>query len=250
MHLPFRATVMKDSSAAARPYRCPDLPSAPVDAVRAELAGALEHGNAVLSAPPGAGKSSRVPLWLLEAPWLEGRKILLLEPRRVAARALARYAARLLGEDVGQTVGYRMRQESAVSARTRLEIITEGVLTRRLLADPELSGVGCVIFDEFHERSLHADMGLALCLESRAVLRPDLRLLVMSATLDSHKVAALLEDAPVIACEGRQFPVEERYLPLPPAAAHSGPQALWPHMADVIAALMRCLLYTSPSPRD
>lgn len=239
MHLPFRATVMKDSSAAARPYRCPDLPSAPVDAVRAELAGALEHGNAVLSAPPGAGKSSRVPLWLLEAPWLEGRKILLLEPRRVAARALARYAARLLGEDVGQTVGYRMRQESAVSARTRLEIITEGVLTRRLLADPELSGVGCVIFDEFHERSLHADMGLALCLESRAVLRPDLRLLVMSATLDSHKVAALLEDAPVIACEGRQFPVEERYLPLPPAAAHSGPQALWPHMADVIAALMR-----------
>ena len=239
MHLPFRATVMKDSSAAARPYRCPDLPSAPVDAVRAELAGALEHGNAVLSAPPGAGKSSRVPLWLLEAPWLAGRKILLLEPRRVAARALARYAARLLGEDVGQTVGYRMRQESAVSARTRLEIITEGVLTRRLLADPELSGVGCVIFDEFHERSLHADMGLALCLESRAVLRPDLRLLVMSATLDSHKVAALLEDAPVIACEGRQFPVEERYLPLPPAAAHSGPQALWPHMADVIAALMR-----------
>lgn len=239
MHLPFRATVMKDSSAAARPYRCPDLPSAPVDAVRAELAGALEHGNAVLSAPPGAGKSSRVPLWLLEAPWLEGRKILLLEPRRVAARALARYAARLLGEDVGQTVGYRMRQESAVSARTRLEIITEGVLTRRLLADPELSGVGCVIFDEFHERSLHADMGLALCLESRAVLRPDLRLLVMSATLDSHKVAALLEDAPVIACEGRQFPVEERYLPLPPAAAHSGPQALWPYMADVIAALMR-----------
>ena len=164
MHLPFRATVMKDSSAAARSYRCPDLPSAPVDAVRAELADALEQGNAVLSAPPGAGKSSCVPLWLLEAPWLEDRKILLLEPRRVAARALARYAARLLGEDVGQTVGYRMRQESAVSARTRLEIITEGVLTRRLLADPELSGVGCVIFDEFHERSLHADMGLALCL--------------------------------------------------------------------------------------
>ena len=104
MHLPFRATVMKDSSAAARSYRCPDLPSAPVDAVRAELAGALEHGNAVLSAPPGAGKSSRVPLWLLEAPWLEGRKILLLEPRRVAARALARYAARLLGEDVARKV--------------------------------------------------------------------------------------------------------------------------------------------------
>lgn len=239
MHIPFRATVMKDSPAAARPRRCPDLPPAPVDAVRAALAGALEQGNAVLSAPPGAGKSSRVPLWLLEAPWLEGRKILLLEPRRVAARALARYAARLLGEDVGQTVGYRMRQESTVSARTRLEIITEGVLTRRLLADPELSGVGCVIFDEFHERSLQADMGLALCLESRAVLRPDLRLLVMSATLDSRKVAALLEDAPVIACEGRRFPVEERYLPLPPAAAHSGPQALWPHMADVIAALMR-----------
>ena len=239
MHIPFRATVMKDSPAAARPRRCPDLPPAPVDAVRAALAGALEQGNAVLSAPPGAGKSSRVPLWLLEAPWLEGRKILLLEPRRVAARALARYAARLLGEDVGQTVGYRMRQESAVSARTRLEIITEGVLTRRLLADPELSGVGCVIFDEFHERSLQADMGLALCLESRAVLRPDLRLLVMSATLDSRKVAALLEDAPVIACEGRRFPVEERYLPLPPAAAHSGPQALWPHMADVIEALMR-----------
>lgn len=220
-----------------RPFTCPPLPSAPVDTVRTALVRALEQGNAVLSAPPGAGKSSRVPLWLLEAPWLAGKKILLLEPRRVAARALARYAARLLGEDVGRTVGYRMRQESAVSARTRLEIITEGVLTRRLLADPELAGVGCVIFDEFHERSLHADLGLALCLESRAVLRPDLRLLVMSATLDAQKVAALLEDAPVIACGGRQFPVEERYLP--PAAAHSGPQALWPHMADVIAALMR-----------
>lgn len=228
------------TSPAALPRPCPDLPPVPVDAVRIALDKALEiKGSAVLNAPPGAGKSSRVPLWLLAAPWLAGKKILLLEPRRVAARALARYAARLLGEDVGQTVGYRMRQESAISARTRLEIITEGVLTRRLLADPELPDVGCVIFDEFHERSLQADMGLALCLESRAVLRPDLRLLVMSATLDGRQVAGLLGDAPVIACEGRQFPVEECYLPLPAAAAHSGPQALWPHMADVIAALMR-----------
>ena len=157
--------------------RIPSLPAAPVDALRPSLLQTLAGGrNAVVCAPPGAGKSSRIPLWLLDADWRGDSKILLLEPRRVAARALARYAARLLGEDVGGLVGYRMRQESAVSAATRLEVVTEGVLTRLLQQDPALPGVCCILFDEFHERSLQADLGLALSLESRALLRPDLRL--------------------------------------------------------------------------
>jgi ATP-dependent helicase HrpB len=181
------------------------------------------HRDAVLRAPPGAGKSTLVPLALLEEPWLGDRKILLLEPRRVAARAIARRMAWLRGEHVGGTVGYRMRLDTCVSRATRIEVITEGVLTRMLQADPELAGVGCVIFDEFHERSLQADLGLALCLDARAALDAGYRLLAMSATLDGARIATLLGDAPVIDVPGRQFEVTIRYVgraaPLLPGGA-------------------------------
>src|SRR5690606_348325 len=165
-----------------------------------------------LVAEPGAGKSTRVPLFLINQPWLAGQKILMLEPRRLAARSVARYMASLLGEEVGRTVGYRVRRESRASEGTRIEVITDGVLTRMLQRDPALEGVGCVIFDEFHERSLQADLGLALCLDVREVLREDLCILVMSATLEAESVAKLLGDAPVIRCEGRSFPVGIRYV--------------------------------------
>ena len=189
----------------------PELPIEPViPALAAALRGA---GHAVLQAPPGAGKTTRVPLALLQQPWLAGRKILLLEPRRLAARAAARRMAQVLGERPGQTVGYRVRRDSAVGPETRIEVLTEGILTRMLQSDPGLEGAGLVVFDEFHERSLHADLGLALALQSRAVLRPDLRLLVMSATLEGAPVAELLGGAPIITSEGRSFPVETRYLP-------------------------------------
>jgi ATP-dependent helicase HrpB len=168
--------------------------------------------NAVLVAPPGAGKTTRVPLALLDEPWLAGRRVLLLEPRRLAARAAARYMAAALGEQAGETVGYRVKLDSRVGHNTRVEVITEGVLTRLLQADPALETVGLVIFDEFHERSLHADLGLALCLQSQSVLREDLRIIVMSATLDAEPVAALLHDAPILISEGRAFPVETCYL--------------------------------------
>ncbi len=185
------------------------LPDLPIRAVTEELSRALaEHGTAVLEAPPGAGKSTVVPLVLLDAPWLAGRKILLLEPRRLAARAVATRLASTLGESPGGRVGYRMRLESKVSAATRIEVITEGILTRRLESDPALEDVGCVIFDEFHERSLTADLGLALCLDARRNLRSDLRLLVMSATLDGAAVAALLGGAPRVTSTGRQYPVD------------------------------------------
>ncbi|HEX9105935.1 MAG TPA: ATP-dependent helicase HrpB, partial [Longimicrobiales bacterium] len=168
-------------------------------------------------APPGAGKTTRVPLALLEdAPWLEGRRVIVLEPRRLAARAAAGYMAALLGEDVGGRVGYRTRQDTRVSGRTRIEVVTEGVLTRMLQSDAALEGVGAVLFDEFHERSLHADLGLALTLDARSVLRQDLRVLVMSATLDGAAVARLLAEdsqpAPTITTEGRAWPVETRHL--------------------------------------
>ncbi len=167
---------------------------------------------AVLQAPPGAGKTTRVPLALLDEPWLGGQRILMLEPRRLAARAAANHMADLRGERVGQTVGYRVRMDTKVSRHTRVEVVTEGVLTRMLQRDPALDGVGLVIFDEFHERSLHADLGLALCLDMQGALREDLRLLVMSATLDGARVAALLGEAPVLSSEGRAFPVETHYL--------------------------------------
>lgn len=181
-----------------------------VAAVRTALAGA---GRAVLAAAPGSGKTTLIPLALLDEPWLAGKKIVLLEPRRVAARAAASRMAALLGEAVGGTVGYQIRFERKVSARTRIEVVTEGLLSRRLQADPELPGVGLVIFDEFHERSLDADLALALSLDARTHLRPDLRILVMSATLDTERIARLLDHAPIVTGGGRPFPVDIHYVP-------------------------------------
>ncbi|RWP78102.1 ATP-dependent helicase HrpB [Mesorhizobium sp.] len=188
------------------------LPELPVSAVLPALSEALGHGNsAVLVAPPGAGKTTLVPLALLDAAWLGTGKIILLEPRRLAARAAARRMAELLGEEPGETVGYAMRMENRTSARTRILVVTEGVLSRMILDDPELPGVSAVFFDEFHERSLDGDFGLALALDVQVALRPDLRLLVMSATLDGARVARLLSGAPLIESEGRAFPVDVRY---------------------------------------
>ncbi|CAK0754314.1 ATP-dependent RNA helicase HrpB [Azospirillaceae bacterium] len=189
----------------------------PVESVLPELLRVLtDRKAAVLQASPGAGKTTCVPLALLKAPWLEGRRILVLEPRRLAARAAARRMAALLGEEVGATVGYRVRLESRVSAVTRIEVVTGGVFIRQIQSDPELSGVGVVVFDEVHERSLDSDLGLALSLETRSALREDLRLLAMSATLDGAALAAFLGEtasmaAPVIVGEGRSFPIETRY---------------------------------------
>lgn len=183
----------------------------PIDACLATLRAALAQSrNVVLQAPPGAGKTTRVPLELLQEPWSSGQRIVMLEPRRIAARAAAYYMAAQLNERVGETVGYRVRMESRVGAR--IEVVTEGVLTRLLQDDPALEGIALVIFDEFHERSLQADLGLALCLETQAALRDDLRLLVMSATLDAAPVAKLLGDAPLVTSEGRAYPVETRYI--------------------------------------
>ena len=185
----------------------------PIDASLPALLDALSRGrSAVVVAPPGAGKTTRVPLALLTAPWLGRQRIVMLEPRRLAARAAAARMAHTLGERVGATVGYRVRGDSKVSAATRIEVVTEGILTRLILDDPTLDGIGVVLFDEFHERSLVADTGLALALESRDAVREELRLVVMSATIDGAAVATLLGDAPVIATEGRMFPVSLRWL--------------------------------------
>lgn len=187
------------------------LPPLPIDdALPALLTALAQNPYAVLVAPPGAGKTTRVPLALLSAPWRQDHRIIVLEPRRLAARAAAAQMARLLGEEVGQTIGYRVRMDTRVTARTRVEIVTEGVFTRMLLDDPELTGIAAVLFDEFHERSLDGDLGLALTLDASA-LRPDLRVLVMSATIDGGKVASLLDNAPVIESLGRAFPVETLY---------------------------------------
>ena len=184
----------------------------PIDAVLGALKAALGSGaGAVLQAPPGSGKTTRVPLALLDEPWLAGRRIVMLEPRRLAARAAAAYMAGLLGEAVGRTVGYRVRMDTRVGPQTRIEVVTEGVLTRLMQRDASLAGTGLVIFDEFHERHLEADLGLALCLDLQGVLNPDLKLLVMSATMETGPVAALLGGAPVVACEGRLFEVQTRY---------------------------------------
>lgn len=193
------------------------LPPLPITAALPDLRQALVNARScVLEAPPGAGKTTLVPLALLNEPWLEGRKILMLEPRRVAARAAASRMASLLGEETGETVGYRVRQDSRVTARTRIIVLTEALLTRRLQEDPELRDTGLVIFDEFHERSLNADLGLALALEVQEALNSSLRLLVMSATLDGARISTLLGDAPVIRSEGRMFPVETIYAPPSP----------------------------------
>ena len=191
----------------------------PIEAALPDLLAALERGpNAVLVAPPGAGKTTRVPLALLAAPWRGDGRIVMLEPRRLAARASAARMAKTLGEEVGATVGHRVRMDSRVTRATRIEVVTEGVFTRMILDDPELSGVAAVIFDEFHERSLDADLGLALALDAQGALRPDLRILVMSATLDGARVQALLPEADLVTSEGRAFPVETRHLPRRPDA--------------------------------
>ena len=190
----------------------PPLPKLPGTDILPALAQALDAGrNAVLVAPPGAGKTTLVPLALLDASWAKSGRIVLLEPRRLAARAAARRMAQLLGEEPGATVGYAMRMESRMSAKTRIMVVTEGVLARMILDDPELPGVSAVLFDEFHERSLDGDFGLALAVDVQGALRPDLRLVVMSATLDGARVAKLLDGAPVIESEGRSFPVEIRH---------------------------------------
>ncbi len=206
----------------------------PIDTVLDELARTLAGNNAaVLVAPPGAGKTTRVPLVLLDAPWLRAKKIIVLEPRRIAARASAERMAHTIGERVGETVGYRVRFGSKVSRATRIEVVTEGIFSRQILDDPELSGVAAVLFDEFHERSLDADLGLALARDAQIGLREDLRILVMSATLDGARVAKLLGAAPVISSEGRAFPVETRYLGRKPDVP------LERQMADAIATALR-----------
>lgn len=188
--------------------------SLPIDAVLPALREALQtRDEAVLEAPPGAGKTTRVPLALLNEPWLAGQTILMLEPRRLAARAAAERLASELGEKVGETVGYRIRLDSKVGPNTRIEVVTEGILTRRLQADPALDGVGLLIFDEFHERSLDADLALALSLNGRELLRddPPLKILLMSATLEGERLSRLLDDAPVVSSEGRMHPVDIRW---------------------------------------
>ncbi len=185
----------------------------PIDDVLADIRRALAaRSAAVLVAPPGAGKTTRVPLALLDEPWIKGGRIIVLEPRRLAARGASDRMAKTLGEKLGDTVGLRARLSTKVSARTRIEVVTEGVFTRMILDDPGLDGIAAVLFDEFHERSLDADLGLAFALDCQNGLRPDLRILVMSATLDGARVAALLGDAPVIESEGRAFPVDTRYV--------------------------------------
>lgn len=189
-------------------------PMLPINTILPELQQTLEHQCSVLlQAPPGAGKTTRVPLALLDAPWRSGRKILVLEPRRLAARTAAQFMARQLGEKAGQTVGYRTRLDSQISATTQIEVVTEGILTRLIQQDPLLEGYAAVLFDEFHERSLHADLGLALVRESQQALREDLRILVMSATLDTAPIAHVLGEVPVISSEGRAYPVEVIYRP-------------------------------------
>ena len=184
----------------------------PIDEVLSDVVNALRTGaSAVVVAPPGAGKTTRLPLALLAEPWAQAGRIILLEPRRLAARAAASRMAATLGEEVGRTIGLAVRFEGKRSSVTRIEVVTEGVFTRMILDDPELDGISAVLFDEFHERSLDADLGLALALDARA-LRPDLRLLVMSATLDGARVSQLLQGAPLIESRGRAFPVETRYL--------------------------------------
>jgi len=206
----------------------------PIDAVLDQLARTLaDHNAAALVAPPGAGKTTRVPLALLDAPWLGNNRIIMLEPRRIAARASAERMAKSLGERAGETVGYRVRFGSKVSRATRIEVVTEGIFSRRILDDPELTGVAAVLFDEFHERSLDADLGLALARDAQTGLREDLRILVMSATLDGARVARLLGDAPVISSEGRAFAVETRYL------GRKADAPLERQMADAIAMALR-----------
>ncbi len=220
------------------------LPALPIQGALETLAAALASGRrALLQAPPGAGKSTLVPIALLDAPWLEERKIVMLEPRRLAARAIATRIAHLLGESVGGLAGYRTRFETRVGRTTRIEVVTEGILTRMLQRDATLDGYACIVFDEFHERIINADLGLALALESQDTVRADLRILVMSATLELQPLARLLGDPPIIRAEGRSFDVQTRYtprrpeLPLEQHAARVLDAALGEHEGDVLCFL-------------
>jgi ATP-dependent helicase HrpB len=219
-------------------------PDLPINQALPELLDHLHGGrNAVLVAPPGAGKTTSVPLSLLDAPWLAGRKIIMLAPRRLAARAAAARMASLLGEAVGERVGYRVRLDTKVSARTRIEVVTEGIFIRLILADPELSGIGAVIFDEVHERNLDGDLALALALDAQSGLREDLRLLAMSATLDGARIARLMGEARIVESAGRMFPVETQYvgnkaqIPLEVYAADTALRALGDGEGDVLVFL-------------
>src|SRR6516164_4389910 len=206
----------------------------PIDAVTPDVTAALARTTtAVLVAPPGAGKTTRLPLVLAQEPWAADRRILVLEPRRLAARAAAARMAQTLAEKVGDTVGYRVRFGTQVSRRTRIEVITEGVFTGLIQDDPSLDGVAAVLFDEFHERSLDADLGLALARDAQQGLRDDLRLVVMSATIDGARIAAALDDAPVIASEGRAFAVETRYL------GRDSSKPIDPQVTDAILRALR-----------
>ena len=226
------------------PDEISDLPvNAVLDQLRHQLS---ERHEVVLQAPPGAGKTTVVPLVLLDEPWLAGRKILVLEPRRMATRAAAARMARLLGEELGQTVGYRIRLDTCVGDQTRIEVITEGILTRRLQRDPGLEDVGLIIFDEFHERNLDSDLCLALVLQGRQLFRegPPLKLLVMSATLDGVAVAELLGGAPLITSSGRQYPVTTRHGlpyqlrdPIAPPAVQAVLHALAAHEGSILVFL-------------
>ena len=204
----------------------------PIDQILPELKHTLEQTTtALLQAPPGAGKTTRVPLAMLDASWRQGRKILMLEPRRLAARSAARYMAAQLGEKPGQTVGYRTRLDTKVSGETCVEVVTEGILTRLIQSDPMLEDYAAVLFDEFHERSLQADLGLALVRETQEALREDLRVLVMSATLDTVPIARLLGDVPVLSSEGRAFPVDVFYRPTPTTQRN-------PRLVDQVVAVI------------
>ncbi len=216
----------------------------PIESVLADLSSALQQRDeVVLEAPPGAGKTTRVPPALLDADWLGKQKIIMLEPRRLAARAAAEYMASMLGEAVGRTVGYRVRLESRISTHTRIEVVTEGILTRMVQDDPSLDGIGLLIFDEFHERSLDADLGLALALQGRALFReqPALKILIMSATLEGDRLAALLNDAPVIKSEGRLYPVAIRY-----GAAFIAPERLYHELPARMLATIKQALVDEP----
>jgi ATP-dependent helicase HrpB len=219
-------------------------PTLPIDEIIPELLLTIRrHPNCVLHAPPGAGKTTRVPLALLDVIPAADGKIIMLEPRRLAAVSAARWMARSLGEDAGQTVGYSIRFDSCISSRTRIEVVTEGILTRRIQNDPLLEGVAMVIFDEFHERSIHADLGLALCLDVQRQVREELKILVMSATLECEPLARLMGDAPVLSSTGRSFPVEEIYLddqphgPLTPRMVAATLRALAEAEGDILVFL-------------